>query len=269
MNNDYISNLSPEINVYKGEGDITQINNISKWTSDLNIAMFFAINYSKNDAKILKGTISKEYVLEQIKNKMPVDFENVKHIDTLNLYSLTNIESKVLDFAQSKLDKYSPLINELYENNNRFDHDKEHTKRVLFLASILCHQLNIGNKKMLDDLFTAISFHDTGRINDDIDDSHGYRAIPIYREYIKPNSKITEFLIKYHCLDDNIAIDYINNKFKPDKVADVKLLYSIIKDADALDRVRFGSEFLNVNYLRNKESLNLAFLAVQLLKLDL
>lgn len=61
----------------------------------------------------------------------------------------------------------------------------------------------------------------------------------------------TAFLIEYHCLDDRKALadlkaSNIRNKER------VWLLYTILKDADALDRVRFGMRAVDPKYFRNE-----------------
>lgn len=47
----------------------------------------------------------------------------------------------------------------------------------------------------------------------------------------------------YHRLDDKVADPHLTD-------SRIRLLYQILKDADVLDRVRFGIAELDVNYLR-------------------
>ena len=99
-------------------------------------------------------------------------------------------------------------------------------------------------------LMDAVIYHDIGRTNDDVDDSHGKASRDIYAADRKPENPGTGFLIEYHCLDDAVARRDLEALSLPN-VDRIWLLYTILKDADALDRVRFGLRYLNPKYLRN------------------
>ena len=70
------------------------------------------------------------------------------------------------------------------------------------------------------------------------------------------------FLIKYHCLSDQSAAEYLETTDSSRAKKRTWLLYQILKDADALDRVRFGIYGLDVNQLRLPISHKLVPLAV-------
>lgn len=99
-------------------------------------------------------------------------------------------------------------------------------------------------------LMDAVIYHDIGRTNDDVDDSHGKASRDIYAADRKHENPGTGFLIEYHCLDDAVARRDLEALSLPN-VDRIWLLYTILKDADALDRVRFGLRYLNPKYLRN------------------
>lgn len=89
-----------------------------------------------------------------------------------------------------------------------------------------------------------------GRTNDDTDESHGKASRDIYAAGHESENPGTGFLIEYHCIDDTVARRDLEALSLPD--ADrIWLLYTILKDADALDRVRFGLRYLDPKYLRN------------------
>ena len=71
-----------------------------------------------------------------------------------------------------------------------------------------------------------------------------------------------EFLMTYHCKDDKEAIEYVESTYKTAESREtmLRLLY-ILKDADALDRVRFGIRNLDLNYLRFDFSKKLTLMA--------
>jgi hypothetical protein len=90
-----------------------------------------------------------------------------------------------------------------------------------------------------------------GRANDDVDDSHGAKSRDIYYDTASDCNSATAFLIEYHCLDDRKALADLKVSNIRDKER-VWLLYTILKDADALDRVRFGMRAVDPKYFRNE-----------------
>ena len=64
------------------------------------------------------------------------------------------------------------------------------------------------------------------------------------------DDSVTGFLIQYHGIDDDVARADLESSDIQDKNR-VWLLYTILKDADALDRVRFGMRAVNPKYFRN------------------
>lgn len=144
-------------------------------------------------------------------------------------------------------------------------HSKNHTERVLMLAYLLAEEnhLSIYEKKIL---YQSVVFHDAGRIDDSVDLNHGWGG---YIEYIKkfgPND-VAEFLIVFHCKPDSDAKKYLKTKKLSMDNERVWLLYQILKDSDALDRIRFGG--LNTNYLRLRKSHELIEIAKYMIEADL
>lgn len=111
----------------------------------------------------------------------------------------------------------------------------------------------------------AAIYHDIGRTNADIDNNHGKVSYKIYKKE-KGCNAIVKFLIEQHCIDDSISLASIS-QFSA-QASDVLLLYNILKDADALDRVRFGRSLdgLNIDLLRLPESHDLVAVANALLE---
>lgn len=96
-----------------------------------------------------------------------------------------------------------------------------------------------------------------------MDDSHGKASREIYENNASSSAAPAVcFLIEYHCLDDKLAEEYlkVSDVIRPKKRT--WLLYQILKDADALDRVRLGIYDLDVNQLRLPISHKLVPLAV-------
>jgi len=132
-----------------------------------------------------------------------------------------------------------------------------HTKRVYLLAGILSdlNSLDSISKKIL---LTSALWHDIGRINDGVDDLHGYRSfekVIKHKLHSKESLSVKElatiqFIIENHPLPDTEGLKNVSC-YNIDANKAVQL-YFIFKDADALDRWRIGD--LNINFLRNKHS---------------
>jgi len=148
-------------------------------------------------------------------------------------------------------------------------HGVGHMKRVLFISLILAY-LEKLNSKDIDILANCSLFHDIGRINNHEDTLHGTFS---YEKAVKndllrdiPNdeeSQITKLIITTHSMDDSLMPSRVNNfKGIEDKERGLRLL-KIFKDADGLDRVRFGG--LDERYLRTEHAPELVMIAEKLL----
>ena len=65
--------------------------------------------------------------------------------------------------------------------------------------------------------------------------------------------KVIQQIIKYHCLPDEIGRSEIDKRYQK--------LFDVFKDADALDRVRFGIRDLDINQLRTPEAKSMTMVA--------
>lgn len=245
------------VTVYRGEGSkSTPYTQSFSWTVSYKAACFFACRLpSDEDSTIVSAEVSKDDIIEFFPERneaeviiLPSAVESVK-VDTLYglksileitpLYQAGREEIRYLYAVHGKLDA------------NRSGHDALHTLRVLFNALLLVEidgiMLSEEETQMLID---AAIYHDIGRTNDDVDDSHGKASRDIYAADHKPENPGTGFLIEYHCLDDAVAHRDLEALSLPN-VDRIWLLYTIFKDADALNRVRFGLRHLNPRYLRN------------------
>lgn len=102
----------------------------------------------------------------------------------------------------------------------------------------------------------CIFYHDIGRVNDIDDDLHGYNATKkidfLNQKYNLEEINLIKFVITCHCLEEdsyaNVLKYYnINNE----KAA--LMILNIVKDADALDRVR-EYPYLDIKFLRTDAS---------------
>ena len=142
------------------------------------------------------------------------------------------------------------------------DHGVMHTYRVMRLARELSvkHHLTLVEDRIL---MCACCYHDIGRTHDYEDFEHGRDSVAECKEkdlfrhfHINPDQqKRVETLMVYHAIPDS---HFSTNDER------LQLLYNILKDADAIDRLRFDD--LDTDYLRLKESHNLIHLEHLLLK---
>ena len=144
-------------------------------------------------------------------------------------------------------------------------HGYGHYERVLY------HALRTGAAELGDDspdleaLGQAAVWHDSRRLDDNLDTGHGARAAVAYEKYCRehpeyPWHREVPYLMRYHDLDDAVGREAIKKDFGKDAPKVLKL-YAIFKDADALDRPRLGSRGLDPRFLRTpaaKESVELA-----------
>ena len=102
--------------------------------------------------------------------------------------------------------------------------------------------------------------------NDSEDLLHGEQSYQaLVNALSMTEDKDLEFLMKYHSRPDRQGINALKS-FPKDRQQNLKKLLFILKDADALDRVRFGIRALDMNFLRLDFSKKLTFVAIQALK---
>ena len=266
MTNDLLSKFDDEIIVYRGEGGKSSHfkDGAYSWTLNINIANFFANRYSTEFSSIYVAKVKKSDVLEAFFNideeELLILPENIEVIDHIEFYGADFLQTDLLDAnifwgcKEQLRDLYFPNLEEGV-------HDKLHSLRVLFLVNVICKHLNINYADTVL-LSTASIYHDIGRLNDGVCTSHGERS---YNEFFKKDfndNELMKFLLTYHCKDDEDAIEYLNNcDYSEEKKENFKQLLWILKDADALDRVRFGIKGLDFNSLRFDFSKKLVLIA--------
>lgn len=157
---------------------------------------------------------------------------------------------------------YEKIISELPQRKGI--HCVAHTERVLTLSSILAEEEKLSNQEK-DTLFKAVVYHDAGRKDDTVDPDHGWGG---YIEYIKRfgSNDVVEFLIVFHCKSDDAARKFLDIRQLSMDNDRVWLLYQILKDADALDRIRFNG--LDTKYLRLEKSHELIEIATYMIEID-
>jgi hypothetical protein len=147
-------------------------------------------------------------------------------------------------------------------------HGTEHIQRVLIFVLLLGVELRLSDHE-IDLLCLCAIYHDIGRSNDYYDEAHGFESYKKTQSLSLPmpendeDKNIIAFIIIYHCIDDDKAIEDLKNYAIGNKALALKL-YKIFKDCDALDRVRV--DLLDINYLRFEQTKKYISLAWNIFK---
>lgn len=150
-------------------------------------------------------------------------------------------------------------------------HSHAHCERVLLYAMMLGDKLMPGDEAALTILAHAAIFHDTQRYDEWADVGHGARAAVFYKEFCRTHKEVVfmpeaVYVMGYHDRDDRVGREAIQRDFSAQEER-MLLLYSIFKDADALDRWRLGRRALDINRLRSDEAVALAGFSRKLVEL--
>lgn len=175
-------------------------------------------------------------------------------------------------------------------------HGLKHNNRVAMLALRIAQKQglleNDTDGKIKDMIITASYYHDLGRVVGGIAfdlGPHAKRSVKKLnnmnltylngQNYTEEDMNILKLLIEGHETKKDEEFDKLSQKYniQDDKLSQVNQLFKIIKDADALDRVRLdkwsdkiplpfvrGSVDLNFNYLRSGEAKSLIFASYEL-----
>jgi HD superfamily phosphodiesterase len=119
-------------------------------------------------------------------------------------------------------------------------HGVRHTQRVHIHAQRLVRELRWPAADA-DLVLTAALWHDIGRVDDGWDERHGALSVAriadchLDASLAEPDARIVRFAIHHHCLDDDYGRLRATDEDDPERSLEVLRL---LKDADALDRVR-------------------------------
>lgn len=198
-----------------------------------------------------------------LNNKYKVDFHEIEEVYTLSTLIQLSKSMKYSRFLDV-LDRLK--TKELYKSKTgNLIHGQNHVERVLFFTNILALHYNLSDREYKI-VMDGACYHDTGRFNDYEDNSHGFASArkldkilkndSFYQE--KDNMNIVKTIVDFHSMEDyrENTQDVLQDMMEYYKVEDKELcrkLAAILKDADALDRVRFletDDAYLKVDCLR-------------------
>lgn len=183
-----------------------------------------------------------------------------------------NISSKLTDDIIEDLKKYENGIDSKKVYQKNVFHGLHHSEKVMMFTYLLGKKLNLTEEDLKIVVDAAI-YHDMGRENDYEDTFHGYvsslrvREVTRNQEFYKDQEKqkMLEAIIDMHSLEDKFYRRTCeNHEIEEQEYERFEKLSKILKDADALDRLRFGRKSpasLKEKYLRfdySKELISLA-----------
>lgn len=151
-------------------------------------------------------------------------------------------------------------------------HGVDHILRVCMFARLLAQKLALGesDRRLL---FLAALYHDIGRKDDSPDPYHGFRGARMLREiphtFCPKDEGLLSALIAAHPFRDGDDEDILSffGDFDGEDKNRFRLLLSVLKDADALDRFRLSDQSLKAHLLRHEESRALIPAACELVQL--
>lgn len=245
---DKIKNLprkDGKIIVYRGMANKSaNANEAISWTPDINVAYFFAMRMGY-DPKILTGYVKDEDVVEYFalddaegaEEELIVVPGKVENVSRLKLLDAKSSQINILlPRINQVYQKYRTTISSLYRHTGAPSHEALHSLRVLLYALIIAEMLGVKRMQQIM-LAEAAAYHDIGRKTDSIEPEHGAASRKIYEKESSWNG-ISAFAVEHHCTSDEAAKKIAEESFKTPKDA-LRILW-ILKDADALDRLRFG-----------------------------
>jgi HD superfamily phosphodiesterase len=162
--------------------------------------------------------------------------------------------------------KQQEKANEIELKHEYFDYDSRlhgysHTKRVMILVEELGKHLPYKRKVKL--AYYAAFIHDMARKHDGYCEEHGINAaknkLPLFKDLFIKNG-ITESELE----EIEFAVSMHSISGELEKANPFYIITAILKDADALDRVRLGD--LDPSYFRFKETKSLIRFAEELFK---
>ena len=157
------------ITVYRGGNSAsTPYEDAYSWTTDINVANFFAIRRGYGPAYIAKGEINKSDVIELIDSRneaeILVDPSKVRMVEVADLLGYDDLR-EIFENIIPMYHKYRDMIKGLHFNMDSHIHGKEHSARVLLMCLILSELLNLpsSDRKILA---MASVYHDSYRTHD-------------------------------------------------------------------------------------------------------
>lgn len=276
--------IQDPVTIYRGVGSKSaSLKSALSWTLDINTAYFFAGWRGQGGGSVYTAKVRQENIIEYINSRkeqevivlpehvLDCEKKNMLLVDLfIELISTSGFSEDKRFHSASNPNYIRDTIRKVYQNHgkNISDHDCNHSIRVALLASFLYRMDVLSSVKrsktkfdranaIYEKLLTAITYHDIGRKDNSANETHGKTGYTRYLNDGNKDDEIIKFLTEYHCVDsDESARRYWKTCFENHNDADdIWAAYRIMRDADALDRVRFGrgcNDYLDIGLLRSE-----------------
>lgn len=181
-----------------------------------------------------------------------------------NQYSLEMILNRLI--KNNKINELQKEINTIKEEflYTSFIHGINHNERVLFWTYFLSLHCDL-DKASMRIVLDGAKYHDIARVNDLPDIHHGEKATEELSKIVddkiyqnENNIKLLKGIVELHSLPDKKA-EYVMEKYKIENKNLFYTLFSILKDADALDRIRLTYNEKNIFSFKSRNLKNSVF----------
>lgn len=202
---------------------------------------------------------SSNFYINEYYKKNKIDYIILDYINAYKLNDILktcDIDLSYINFTENDIELIKKNVKEVfsYYKGRNPKHNINHIIKVLLFAILLSKMKNLSNSNK-EVLMESIKYHDVSRTNDSMDRFHGTNSATFYLKKYGSSVKkrVVAFIIEYHEMIDDIGlIKTLLKKYNLQYSEKLVFLANILKDADALDRLRFSNPYvtLNPNYLR-------------------
>lgn len=241
-------------------------------------------------SQIYKDEITKYYAFsydrDDAQKELDIDFTR-EHIKPYEDFLMEH-ERNLFDLSDDEKDKIFSTIRNIsqtsYYDMNKY-HSLSHIQKVIIFSGILAKNENL-NTEETEILLASAAFHDSGRDGKEREnDNHALASARQVKEYFEENPNnpfgitpenisMIQAVIEYHehkerekGVTDNEKLSNLSYIYNIDyeKFESLVKISNLLKDADALDRARFGKKnenrwSLDARYLKSDTARNISML---------
>lgn len=234
------------------------------------IAKYYAFSYDRDDAQ-------KELDIDSTRKHLK-PYEDFLMEHERNLFDLSDDEKSKIYATIRNISQTS------YYDMNKY-HSLSHIQKVVMFSGILSKNENLTPEET-EILLTSAAFHDSGRDGaEGENDNHAIASAKQVKEYFENNSNnpfgitsenisMIQAVIEYHehkeqekGITDRMKLNDLSYKYNIDyeKFECLVTISELLKDADALDRARFGKKnenrwSLDAKYLKSETAKSISML---------
>ena len=256
--------LPDKITIFRGGNTLSvPYDRAFSWTTDINTASFFAARQGNGPGYLVRAEVGKDKVIEYFPDHSEQEIivdpasESFQIKEILEVKGLGYLD-KMFPIVTPKFHQYREELYYLDFAQKSAEHGAEHEARVLLLCLLLAYELDLPQED-IESLCTAALYHDVRRDNDGVDEEHGAMGKDYYEESVQNPDPMVSFLCEFHCLPDEVGMERARDRVEIGERG--KKLLCVFKDADALDRVRFRIQDVDLNQMRLEVSKSMVLVA--------